>query len=226
LKSKCGVRTPAAGILTAIVVVVALYGLTSAFFWIPNAGLSAIIIHAVADLVATPKQVYSFWRISPLEFVIWWAGLLVTIFSTIENGIYTSICASVALMLIRLAHPRGYFLGRVSLGDDQSPREARDVFVPLKPNGVLNPHIAVQPPQPGIIVYRFEESYIFPNCSIVNSTIVDHVKKYTRRGFDISSIRMGDRAWNDPGPVKGSDTEAEDAPRPLLHAVVLDFSTV
>jgi sodium-independent sulfate anion transporter 11 len=57
LKSKSGVRTPAAGILTAVVVIVALYGLTEAFFWIPTAGLSAIIIHAVADLIASPSQV-------------------------------------------------------------------------------------------------------------------------------------------------------------------------
>ena len=57
LKSKSGVRTPAAGILTAIVVIVALYGLTAAFFWIPTAGLSAIIIHAVVDLIASPAQV-------------------------------------------------------------------------------------------------------------------------------------------------------------------------
>ena len=57
LKSKSGVRTPAAGILTAAVVIVALYGLTEAFFWIPTAGLSAIIIHAVADLIASPSQV-------------------------------------------------------------------------------------------------------------------------------------------------------------------------
>lgn len=62
LKSKSGVRTPAAGILTAIVVIVALYGLTSAFYWIPTAGLSAVIIHAVADLVASPQQVCSMHR--------------------------------------------------------------------------------------------------------------------------------------------------------------------
>jgi sodium-independent sulfate anion transporter 11 len=57
LKSKSGVRTPAAGIVTALVVIVALYGLTPAFYWIPTAGLSAVIIHAVADLVASPAQV-------------------------------------------------------------------------------------------------------------------------------------------------------------------------
>ena len=57
LKSKSGVRTPAAGIVTAIVVIVSLYGLTPAFYWIPTAGLSAVVFHAVADLIASPAQV-------------------------------------------------------------------------------------------------------------------------------------------------------------------------
>ena len=59
LKSASGVRTPAAGIATAVVVIVALYGLTEAFFWIPTAGLSAITIHAVGGLIASPSQVLS-----------------------------------------------------------------------------------------------------------------------------------------------------------------------
>jgi len=90
------VYVPSCRIFTAVVVIVALYGLTPAFTWIPTAGISAVIIHAVLDLVAKPTQVYSFWRVPPLEFFIWLAAVLVTIFSTIENGIYTSICASLA----------------------------------------------------------------------------------------------------------------------------------
>lgn len=43
LKSKSGVRTPAAGIITGIVVLLALYALTGAFFYIPLAGLSACV---------------------------------------------------------------------------------------------------------------------------------------------------------------------------------------
>ena len=54
------VRTPAASILSGIIVLVALYGLTPAFYWVPTAGLSAVIIHAVADLVTKPPQVYKF----------------------------------------------------------------------------------------------------------------------------------------------------------------------
>nr|VWO98822.1 Diguanylate cyclase [Ganoderma boninense] len=226
LKSKSGVRTPAAGILTAVVVIVALYGLTPAFFWIPNAALSAVIIHAVADLVASPKQVFSFWRVSPLEFFIWAAAVLVTVFSSIENGIYTSICASLALLLVRLAHPRGYFLGKVTLSEQRNPSETREVYVPLKERpGVLSP-IKVVPPSPGVIVYRFEESVLYPNTSLLNDALVDYVKKHTRRGIDMSQIRMSDRPWNDPGPKPGQDENAENLAKPALHAIVLDFSGV
>lgn len=228
LQSKSGVRTPLAGIFTAIVVVVALYGLTDAFFWIPNAGLSAVIIHAVADLVASPEQVFRYWRVSPLEFFIWLAAVLVTVFSSIESGIYTSIGASVVLLLIRVAHPRGSFLGKVTLETESgSQKETRDVFVPIKENGVQSSHIKVLPPSPGVLIYRFEESYLYPNCSIFNSALVDYVKENMRRGKDYNAIRLHDRAWNDNGPRRSSTLDqALNEKKPWLHAIVLDFSTV
>lgn len=228
LKSKSGVRTPLAGVITAIVVIVALYGLTDAFYWIPNAALSAIIIHAVADLVASPDQVFRYWRVSPLEFFIWLAAVLVTIFSSIENGIYTSIAASVALLLIRLAHPRGSFLGKVSIESESGDqRETREIFLPIKQNNVNNPHIKVVPPAPGILIYRFEESYLYPNCSIVNSALVDYVKENMRRGKDLSAVKLRDRPWNDNGPRRGSALDQVlNEKKPWLHAIVLDFSTV
>ncbi|KAF9036709.1 sulfate permease [Panaeolus papilionaceus] len=230
LKSKSGVRTPLAGVVTAIVVVVALYGLTDAFFWIPNAGLSAIIIHAVADLVASPSQVYSYWRVSPLEFVIWAAAVLVTIFSSIENGIYTSIVASLVLLLIRVARPRGAFLGKANVhvaGSAESKGSNREVFLPLSKTGITNFDIEVLPPSPGVVIYRFEESYLYPNCSILNSVLVDYVKENMQRGRDMTNVKLSDRPWNDPGP-RGSaaEDEIENRKKPVLHAIVLDFSTV
>lgn len=235
LKSKCGVRTPIAGIFTGIVVIVALYGLTPAFFWIPSAGLSAIIIHAVADLVAKPSQVYAFWRISPLEFIIWWAAVLVTVFTSIENGIYTSIIASLVLLLYRIARPRGSFLGKAKVTVNGEGDTAREVFLPLKvetdePDNKdpETPKIDVQPPTPGVIVYRLQESILYPNCSFLNSALVDYVKAHTRRGKDMSGISLSDRPWNDPGPRRGHEAEehARDVAKPLLRAIVIDFSTV
>ncbi|KAI0085464.1 sulfate permease [Irpex rosettiformis] len=221
LQSKSGVKTPAAGLFSAIVVIVALYGLTPAFFWIPTAALSAVIIHAVADLVASPAQVYSFWRVSPLEFIIWLTAVFVTIFATIEDGIYFSVAASLALLLIRIARPRGSFLGKLTVHHNT---EEREVFVPLKPkDGVMNPHLEVYPPAPGVVIYRFEESFLYPNSSLVNDAVVDYVKEYTRRGKDMSSVQASDRPWNDPGR---KDEELMNASKPVLRAIVLDFSAI
>ncbi|KZT65468.1 sulfate permease [Daedalea quercina L-15889] len=228
LSSKSGVRTPAAGILSSIVVLVALYGLTPAFYWIPSAGLSAVIIHAVADLVAAPRQVYHYWRVSPLEFIIWFAAVLVTVFSTIEDGIYTAIATSGALLLVRVAWPRGYFMGRVQLrSSPEANAETRDVYVPLDPKpSLVKAGVRVVPPAPGIVVYRHEESFIYPNSARLNTAIVDYVKANMRRGRDISATRLSDRPWNDPGPRNGHDENAENLKRPTLHAVVLDFSGI
>jgi len=226
LKAKSGVRTPAAGILSGIIVIVSLYGLTSAFYWIPTAGLSAVIIHAVADLITKPAQAYRFWRVSPFEFLIWLAAVLVTIFSTIENGIYVSLTTSIALLIFKLAHPRGHFLGRVRVHSSSNPSDSRDVFVPHSPNRVINPQIRVEPPSPGVLIYRFEETFLYPNCTVLNNEIVDHVKATMRRGKDFRLVPLSDRPWNDPGPRHGVDAEwEENQERPALRAIVLDFST-
>jgi sodium-independent sulfate anion transporter 11 len=145
---------------------------TDAFYWIPNAALSAVIIHAVLDLIASPAQSYGFWKASPLEAIIFAAAVIVSIFATIEAGIYTSVAASLALLLIRIARPRGAFLGRVRLRPDLAPPSAdgaadpktaydlptRDVYLPLLPSGVTNPLVQVEPPPPGVIVFRFVRS--------------------------------------------------------------------
>ena len=223
LQSKSGCSTPASGLFSAVVVIVALYGLTPAFFWIPNAALCAVIIHAVASLVASPAQVFSYWRISPLEFVIWFVAVIITVFATIEDGIYFSVAASLVLLLVRVARPRGNFLGKLTI-QNYADTDAREVFVPLKPNGhLLNPHLNVYPPAPGVIVYRYEESFLYPNCSLMNDTIVDFVKANTRRGKDMSAVRASDRPWNDPGH---GDEATANASKPLLRAVVLDFSAM
>jgi solute carrier family 26 (sodium-independent sulfate anion transporter), member 11 len=151
------------------------------------------------------------------------------VFSSIEDGLYTSIIASLVLLLIRVAHPRGVFLGKVSVCGNPSDGNAatREVFVPLSKNGVTNAEIKVTPPSPGIIIYRFEESYLYPNSAIVQSVLVDHVKKNMRRGKDMTNVKAADRPWNDAGGRGGGETEQErNMEKPVLHAIVLDFSTV
>lgn len=121
LKAKCGVRTPLAGIFTGAVVLLALYALTGAFYYIPKAVLSAVIIHAVSDLIANYKVTWNFWRISPLDCGIFLVAVFITVFSSIENGVYFAICASVAVLLFRIAKPKGEFLGRIQVAEVINP---------------------------------------------------------------------------------------------------------
>ena len=60
-------------------------------------------IHAVLDLLTPPAVVYSFWRINPFEVIIFFVGVFVTIFTSIENGIYCTVGLAGGLMLWRIA---------------------------------------------------------------------------------------------------------------------------
>ena len=87
IKSKAGVRTPFAGVITGIVILLAIYALTAVFFYISKAVLAAVIIHAVGDLVLPISQLYAFWKVSPLDAIIFVGGVIIIIFTTIEIGI-------------------------------------------------------------------------------------------------------------------------------------------
>ncbi|KAK9235609.1 sulfate transporter family-domain-containing protein [Lipomyces kononenkoae] len=249
IKSKAGVRTPLAGVITAVVVLLAIYALTAVFFYIPNASLAAVIIHAVGDLITPPNTVYRFWRVSPLEVIVFFAGVIVTVFSSIENGIYTTICVSAALLLFRLVKGRGRFLGHVTvhsvIGDhlvgpdnkrsaptsnEQLPlsvpnTSARSAFLPITHDDGSNPEIDIRQPYPGIFIYRFTEGFNYPNASHSLEYLVSTIFKETRRTNSNTYARLGDRPWNDAGPRRGN-SEPDRSHLPTLRAVILDFSSV
>lgn len=131
------------------------------------------------------------------------------------------------LLLLRIAHPRGAFLGKVTArGNTSDGTGTREVYVPLSKNGIISPQIKVSPPSPGVIIYRLEESYIYPNSAIVQSVLVDHVKEHMQRGRDMSKVSAADRPWNDAGRGGGEEEQDRNMKKPVLHAIVLDFSTV
>jgi sodium-independent sulfate anion transporter 11 len=245
IKSKAGVRTPFAGVITAVVVLLAIYALPAMFWYIPNATLAAVIIHAVGDLILPPNTVYQFWRISPIEVPIFFAGVFVTVFSSIENGIYTTVCVSFALWAFRAFKAKGRFLGRAKIhsvvgdhlldpSDDKEVHKktpsggedsVRSIFLPLDHHDGSNPQIQLEDPYPGIFVYRFSEGFNYPNANHYLDDLVESIFKKTRRTNPATYGRLGDRPWNDPGPRRGKDNETADD-RPTLKAIILDFSSV
>jgi sodium-independent sulfate anion transporter 11 len=250
IQSKAGVRTPASGIITGIIVLLTTYLLTGIFYYIPTATLAAVIIHAVSDLVTPASTIHQFWKVSPLEVFIFLLGVLVSIFSHIENGLYTTVLLSGFIFVYRILKARGRFLGRVkvhSVLDEHSfegfdkkvvdsygactepPNQTgRSVFLPLDHGDGSNPEVHIDSPYPGVFIYRFSEGFNYPNANSTLDFLVEYIYERTRRSHPELYERRGDRPWNNPGPRHGPKSpEIPGLHRlPTLKAVILDFSAV
>lgn len=126
LKAKCNVMTPLSGIFSAACVLLAIYCLTGAFFYIPKATLSAVIIHAVFDLIASYHTTWSLWKMNVFDFIGFITTVFITVFSSIENGIYFAVCWSCAILLYNNAFPAGKFLGRIEIAEVVNPKIVDD----------------------------------------------------------------------------------------------------
>ncbi|KAI0458238.1 sulfate permease [Xylaria acuta] len=239
IKAKAGVRTPLAGLWTALLVVLALYALTKVFFYIPMACLSGLIIHAVGDLLTPPATVYQFWQVSPIEVVLFFAGVLIMVFTDIETGVYFVVAASAALLLLRIAKAHGSFLGKVnvyhvssdvtdhdsSIEHSATAATKREAFLALNRRDGSNMKINIRNPYPGVFIYRFSEGFNYANTAHYMDELVAYVQKHTRPTTTNRFEKIGDRPWNNPGPRRGKATNITDD-RPMFRALILDFASV
>ncbi|KAI8986046.1 sulfate transporter family-domain-containing protein [Pilobolus umbonatus] len=229
IKARSGVKTPIAGIFSALVVILALYALTPAFYYIPDATLAAVVIHAVSDLVSGPAYIKRLAKISLWELLVFVVGVVVTVFTNVENGIYASLGLSIAILLVRIARPRFWALGRIALtqpqaagsdADDSVSGENNQNYLYVPKNHPSLGKLVENLPD-GIMMVRVDESFTYPNSGFISDTVIQYCKEHTRR-FQ-TSLSKGDRAWNDDAnPVK----DALRAQLPLLHAVIFDFACV
>lgn len=121
LSAQCGVKTPFKAAFSGGCVLLAIYCFTSGFYYIPNATLCAIIIHCVTGLLVSYKITTRLYMFSPVDFIIFIVGVLITVFASIEDGIYWALCASCAQLLWRSLIPNGAFLGRVKVTTVRNP---------------------------------------------------------------------------------------------------------
>ncbi|CAG8447657.1 28625_t:CDS:2 [Dentiscutata erythropus] len=221
IKAKSGVRTPLDGIFTAALVILSLYVLTPVFYYIPSATLSAIIIHAVLNLISGPAYIKQLWKIQFWDFIVFVLGVVFNFFFTVEIGIYVSTGFALALLLIRLARPRFVALGRleVASSNNNGDNSKQFAYVPLCPM-----FQTAQSPPDGVLIFRFDESLTYPNSSYVEDQIVNYVKSNTRRSANIAE-KVGDRPWNDASDDY-KNKAVENSKLPKLNAIVFDFSAV
>lgn len=249
--SKAAVRTPLAGLFSAGILVLALYALTSVFYYIPNAALAGLIIHCTINLVTPPRSLYKYWQMSPFELFIWVCGVTIAFFTDLETAIYVTVGLSFAMLLIRMAKSPGKFRGSVGVtrvirhgrtaaaqpasssssvftltSSDllEHKAERRQIYLPYDTNDGCNPRIDIEPAYPGVFIYRFNENFNYINQAYHIDYLTTYIMSNTRRTLIDDGIRPSDRLWCDAPPRTG--VLEKNSSKPLLRAVVLDFSTV
>jgi SulP family sulfate permease len=151
---RAGARTQLAALVTCAVVVITLLVFTRAFFYLPKAALSAIIVAAVAGLidVGGAKEVY---RVKRADFYL----LVLTFFATlslgIQWGILVGIGASLLLFLVRTTRPHFAVLGRI-------PQSQTYVSIARHP---------LAETLPSIILVRVDAQFYFGNVSFLKETV-------------------------------------------------------
>jgi sulfate permease, SulP family len=151
---QAGARTGLASLVTALLILLALFAFTGLFYYLPSAVLAAIVIVAVYGLIDVREAVHLF----QLKKVDGWT-LVITFFATlgigIEQGILIGVAFSLLVFIWRSAYPHAARLGYLA-------RE--QVFR----NVERYPEVQTFP---GTLVLRVDASLYFANMGFLENSL-------------------------------------------------------
>ena len=155
-----GAQTPAAGIVSAVLMAIVIAGLTDWFYYLPQAVLSATIIVAVIGLIDTHtlKEAWHYDKADAIALLLTFAGVIVF---GVEEGIVIGVAMSLAVLVWRSSHPHMALVGRVPGTEHfrNVERHQVDVF-------------------PGLIALRIDESIYFANSQLIAEKIEGLLSEY------------------------------------------------
>ena len=108
-----GAATPAAGLITAVLVTLVALFFTPLLFWLPKVSLAAIILVAVIPLVDF-SMLQKSWRYSKADFTAVFFTLTLTLLVGVEFGIAAGVLASILIHLYKTSQPHVAVVGRVA----------------------------------------------------------------------------------------------------------------
>ena len=148
-----GAHTPAAGVISAVLMALVIAAFTSWFYYLPVSVLAATIIVAVLGLVdwRTLQRAWAYDKADALSLFLTMAGV---IFLGVEEGILLGVALSLAVLVWRSSHPHIAIVGRVP-GTEHFRNIDRHKVETL----------------PGLIALRIDESLYFANAPIIEEKI-------------------------------------------------------
>ncbi len=154
-----GAQTPAAGVFTAIGILMAALWLTPALYFVPQATLAATIIVAVLSLVDLGIFKRT-WAYSKADFAAVLATVLFTLAVGVETGLIAGVLLSLGLFLYRTSRPHIAEVGLVP--GTQHFRNVRRHAVSVSPR---------------LLSLRVDESLYFANARALEDRINEEVAR-------------------------------------------------
>ncbi len=158
VNNESGAKTPLAGGISGLVILLVLLFFTGIFYNLPETILAAIVLFVIKRLVDIPhfRQIYNFSRI---EFTIAIVTLLSVLFFGALEGIVIGVILSVLGLLKNLYNPHIAVLGRI-------PGTNQYLNIKRRPEGEIAPHT---------LLLRVDGSQIFLNTESIKDTILNLV---------------------------------------------------
>lgn len=158
VNNESGSKTPLAGGISGLVILLVLVFFTGIFYNLPETILAAIVLFVIKRLIDIPhfRQIYNF---SKIEFAIALVTLFSVLFIGALEGIVIGVILSVLGLLKNLYNPHIAVLGRI-------PGTIQYLDVQRRPEGEIAPHT---------LIVRVDGSQIFLNTESIKDTILDIV---------------------------------------------------
>ncbi|KAK4096704.1 sulfate transporter 4.1 [Parathielavia hyrcaniae] len=170
VNSACHVRSPLSGFVTTAVVLVSTVKLVGMLYWIPNATLAAIVIHAVFPLVSSPAVFYRYWRTSLADFV--------------SSMIALSVGFNVGYVLLRQVFAR---VSALPAGADcRSELEAAIDETRKVPSSIPS----------DTRVFYLNDSVFFPNAYRVKTSVIEAIKTHHAPVSSSAEGQEAERSWS------------------------------
>ncbi|KAF2129652.1 sulfate permease [Dothidotthia symphoricarpi CBS 119687] len=208
VNSDSGVKSPAYGLIAGGVVILSIFKLSPALYWIPKATLAAIIVTAVWHVVVPPKVFYGYWKTSLVDFITAMLAFWLTLFVSSEVGIGAAVGFNIVYHLLFMAFHRVHRITRL-------PPTSNPHSEPL--------HIPIDTQ-----VFAINQPILFFNAFHIKNQCLDAVQTYNS-GTPVTTAQLNDRTWSVAGARRAirlrrkADIEHEPV---QIRTVVLDLSKV
>ncbi|KAF2110379.1 sulfate permease [Lophiotrema nucula] len=223
VNSDTGVKSPTYGLVAGGFVILAIYELSGALFWIPKATLAAIIVVAVWHIIVPPKEFYKYWKTSFVDFVASMLSFWLTLFVSSEVGIGSAVGFNIAHYLLTLAFTRITRTTNVEHRPASVPRTAPQIT-----SMVMNDEVAYTIPLDAQL-FKFSRDIIFMNAYNFKGQCLDAVQTFNSGTAAPLSRLDPNRTWSVAGERRLRQLRARagvhEEPA-LIQTVVLDMSTV